>query len=133
FFTVELLNCCRRFFVSRHFHKRKTFRLSGVTICNHARRFNGSSLGEEVLQILTTGLEREVSHIKFFCHRDPFLGRGRKEAANRIWLRRTVAAKDLVRMLSIKSGFESVKPACSRTIQNVRRPTYVRAHHRRCA
>jgi hypothetical protein len=29
----------------------------------------------------------------------------------------TVAAKNLVRMLSIKSGFESVKPACSRTIQ----------------
>ena len=37
-------------------------------------------------------------------------------------------------MHSTKSGFELCEPACSRTIQNVRR-CYLdaRAHHRRCA
>jgi 2-methylaconitate cis-trans-isomerase PrpF len=33
--AVELLNRRRRFFLSRHFDKSKTFRLSGVAVFNH--------------------------------------------------------------------------------------------------
>src|SRR5262245_34266463 len=66
FLAVELIDRRSSFFLTGHFDKSKSLRLTCVAICNHARRFNCSRLGKQLLQILTGSLEGEVSDIKFF-------------------------------------------------------------------
>jgi hypothetical protein len=68
FLAVELLDRCRRFFVSRHFDEREAFGLSCVAVFNDACRFNRSGLRKQFLEMLAGGLESEISNIEFLCH-----------------------------------------------------------------
>ncbi len=58
--------------IGGHFDEAKAFRSSGVAVFDNLRRFNRSGLSKQFLEVLTGGLESEVSHIKFFSHINTF-------------------------------------------------------------
>jgi len=65
FLSIELTDRRISFFFRRHFDEGKASRASGVAVFHNTGRLNRSSLTEQLLQLLTGGLESEVSNIKF--------------------------------------------------------------------
>jgi hypothetical protein len=65
FLAIEVLNRRCGLFLAGHFHEGKASRASGVAVFHNTGRLNRAGLAKQLLQLLTGGLESEVSNIKF--------------------------------------------------------------------